>query len=199
VSRASVIVLEQSLLKSEAWLGLRGAAQGVYLIFRTKCVMQRYRGKPGKRGVHIANNGQITFTYKEAASRYKISRGRFSRALGELVGRGFIDVAAVGVGVHKVASCYAISERWRAYGTADFKRAERPLPSIANPGFKRGNLAWQRTTRKSQVLKTDTVKAFPVRVCAHGEILAMRTNAHGEKVVIVHKLRGDKWLSTQIA
>ncbi len=180
MAKGSVIVLEQSLVKSEAWLSLSGAATIVYLIFRTKCRIDKPPGKPGKRRRVILNNGEIVFTYIEAKSRYGISKSRFRRALKELVAKGFIDIADTGMGVHKVTTYYAISERWRDYGTPKFKEVKWPRPKIANPGFKRGNTLWKKAQKKKS---SDENSHGAVRAIEHGEVLAMFTNGHGEKVV----------------
>lgn len=194
--RGSVIVVEQHLVKSRAWLSLTGAAPHIYLLFRTKCRMARRQGKPGKRGPVIANNGEIEFTYIEADKRYAIKKDRFARALDQLIDRGFIEVATTGMGVCKVKTRYAISERWRDFGTTDFKAATRPTPSIANPGFKPDNTLWQRACRKNSSAEN---AHGAVRENAHGGILAMRTNAHGRKVAILYKFRNNRWLASEIA
>ena len=167
----SVIVLEQRLVKSGAWLSLSGTAKAVYLLFRTKLKVGRPPGKPGKRDWTILNNGELVFTYREAWSRYAITASRFRRALDELISKGFIDVEATGMGVQKVATFYAVSDRWRNYGTPAFRGAKRPEPSIANPGFKRGNKLWRMAPKKRASVEN-----------AHG---AMRENEHGE-VVTMH-------------
>ncbi len=192
----SVIVLDQYLVKSEAWFSLSGTAMKVFLIFRTKCQFAKRQGKPGKRGPVIINNGEIVFTYDEAEEDYGITRPRFSRALTQLITKGFIDITATGMGVHKVETHYAISERWRDFGTPDFKEVRRPKLSIANPGFKRGNKLWQKAREKES---TDENVHGAVYENVHGAILAMYTNVHGEKVTTLYKRSNDKWLACKIA
>ena len=196
MEKSKVIVLEQNLVKSDAWLSLSGTAIIVYLIFRTKCQIDKLQGKPGKGRRIILNNGEIVFTFTEAKKKYGISRTRFRRALRELVAKGFIDIAHTGMGVHKVATWYAISERWRDYGTPGFKEVKWPKPNIANPGFKRGNKLWQKARKKKS-----SAKNAHDAVCDsdHGELLAMRTNEHGQKITIKYKRRNNKWLACKIA
>lgn len=196
MAKGSVIVLEQSLVKSKAWLALSGAAPIVYLIFRTKCRIDKPPGKPGKRRRVILNNGELVFTYIEAKSRYGISPSRFRRAIDELIAKGFIDIADTGMGVHKVATCYAISERWRDYGTPGFKEVKRPKPKIANPGFKRGNTLWKKAQKKKS---SDENAHGTVYAVEHGELLAMHTGAHGQKIATRYKWRSGKWLAIKIA
>ena len=40
---------------------------------------------------------------------------------------GFIDVAETSAGLHPAPTLYAISERWRAYGTPEFVPRLRPV------------------------------------------------------------------------
>ncbi len=142
MSKQRVIVLDQQLVKSAAWLRLTGAATQVYLVFRCKCQIETIKGKPGKgRRVIIVNNGQIVFTYDEAEKQHGLTRPRFMRAIDELVEYGFIDIAATGAGHRKMTSLYSISERWRKYGTDDFVKAKRKR-SNANPGFQKGHKLW---------------------------------------------------------
>jgi len=196
MGKGSVIVLERFLVESEAWLSLSGAAMKVFLLFRTKCRMEKARGKPGKRGPVIINNGQIVFTYREARKKYGVSPSRFRRAIDELLAKGFIEIADTGMGVHKVATYYAISERWRDYGTSGFKEVKRPRPKIANPGFKPGNTKWKKAPKK----KSSVENAHgAVRTVEHGEVLAMHTDAHGQKIATRYKWRNGKWLASKIA
>ena len=192
----SVIVLEQSLVRSKAWLSLTGAATLVYLIFRTKCQFARRQSKPGKHGPLIINNGQIVFTYREAKSKYGITATRFRRAIDELLLRGFIDITATGMGVHKVETHYAMSERWRDYGTPNFREGHKPRPSIPNPGFRPGNKLWQKAQRKKS---SDENAHGAVYENAHGGVLVMHTNMHGQKITTLYKRSNDKWLASKIA
>lgn len=181
-----VIVLEQEMIKHPAWLSLSGTAIQVFLIFRTKCVFEKMRNcKPGKRDTEISNNGEIVFTYQEAKSKYGITSSRFTRAIDDLLNKGFIDISATGMGVHKVTTYYAIGNRWRNYGTPEFKEVIRPKPTLCNPGFK----------KKSS--NENACGATRKNVC--GEILTIRTNACGQKVEILYKFNKGKWLSSKIA
>ena len=184
------------MVKSEAWLSLSGAAIIVYLIFRTKCRIDKLQGKPGKRRRVILNNGEIVFTYSEAQKKYGISASRFRRAIDELLAKGFIDIAATGAGLYKVATWYAISDRWREYGTSEFKQATRTKRSIGYPGFKAGNTHWQKAGKKITTAKNAHGAVYTIE---HGELLAMRTNEHGRKITIQYKRSNNKWLSHQIA
>jgi len=125
-----VIFWERDLLESRAWLDLGGVAPQVYSLFRCRVQVVR-EGKPGRgqqrrSPYRIANNGRLVFSYQEALHKYGFTSPRFRRALEELVEKGFLDVAHAGGGTEGDATLYAISDRWRSYGTPDFKAATLP-------------------------------------------------------------------------
>jgi hypothetical protein len=196
VKQSTVIVLEIRLLKSAVWISLSGTAKAVYLLFRTKCRMGRPPGKPGKRSWTILNNGELVFTYREAARKYGITASRFRRALDELIEKGFIDVEATGMGVHRVTTQYAVSDHWRDYGTPAFCQASRPEPSIRNPGFKPGNMLWRIGAKKKSSVESEH---GAVRENEHGEAVTVCESAHGERDAVSRKCRNRKQLSCEIA
>jgi hypothetical protein len=144
----------------------------------------------------ILNNGEIEFTYAEAKRKYGITAGRFRRTIDELVEKGFLDISETGMGLYKMATHYAISDRWRWWGTESFKSAKRPEPNIRGCGFRKGNKLWQKARRK----KSTAIRAHgAMRKNAHGEVLAMRTDAHGQKVINRYIYCEDEGLCVQIA
>ncbi len=141
------IWVERRLIESEAFRALKTAtAHKVLATFWTKRQMAKI-GRAGKRQWDIANNGEITFTYKEAKENYCISSGAFRDAIDELREKGFIDIAATGMGVHKVTTLYSISDRWKLYGMPEYEPPKpRPKKPI-NRGFQKGN-QYGRNCRK---------------------------------------------------
>jgi len=146
-NRSKVVVLEQRLLKSKAYRSLRTpTAYFVLGIFMTKRQLVKV-GRRGKEQWDIANNGEIVFTYKEAKEKYCISSGAFRDAIDELRDKGFIDISATGMGVHKVTTFFSIIDRWKLYGTPEYEPAKpRPKKPI-NRGFQKGN-RYGRNCRK---------------------------------------------------
>ena len=138
--RYTGIFLERELLESEALRSLTTrTAYRILLIFYSK----RKMGKAGRKGYErwdVVNNGEIVFTYQEAKTKYGISYGAFRNAIDELMDRGFIDIAESGAGLHKSANLYSISNRWKSYGTPEYKEPKpRPQKPI-NKGFQKGNM-----------------------------------------------------------
>jgi DNA-binding PadR family transcriptional regulator len=112
----SGIYIERELIKSPAFHKLSGTAHCVLMHFLGK--RQIGRGSRGSRPV--LNNGRIVFSYAEAEEHYEISRSSFSKALDRLVEHGFIDITHTGGGRDGDCNLFAISDRWKKWGTEGF-------------------------------------------------------------------------------
>ena len=125
--RSGAVYIDRSLIQNEAFLALTGKAPQVLLIFFGKRRVEKL-SRASKRGARyrVANNGQIIFTYREAERDYGLKMGVFRRAIDQLIEVGFLDIAKPGNGLHRDATLYALSDRWRRYGQADFERRQRP-------------------------------------------------------------------------
>ena len=123
------IVIEREVYESAAFRRLTGTAIRIYLAFLGK--RQTKKRKHPKKGEYwvILNNGEIEFPYKEAEGRYGIKQAAFRENRDLLVEMGFIDIAESGAGLYKSKTLYAISERWRKYGTPEFKQVKREKDS----------------------------------------------------------------------
>jgi len=111
---------ERIMVKSPAFIDLTGKAPHVLMIFRTKFQMEQ-EGRSGRKEWVILNDGQLEFRYSEARE-LGMSNYQFSRAIAQLLDRGFIDVAQPG-GQHR-PTLYRTSEKWREWksGTHFFIR-----------------------------------------------------------------------------
>ena len=99
--------IEQKLVDSEGFKGLKAHTKWLYVEFRL-----RYRGK---------NSRDITITEKEAK---KIMDFRTFRAdYRKLIELGFIDLIKCG-GFYKEKHIFGLSNRWRKYGTKDFVKID---------------------------------------------------------------------------
>ena len=183
------------MIKSKVWLSLGRTAKDVYLLFRTKCQVATNRGKPGKERFAIINNGELVFTYAEAQEPYGITASRFTRAIDDLVKKGFIDIEQSGMGVNRATTLYRISERWRRYGCSNFVNKTRPRAHRFDFGFKQGNDLWKRKQENITVKNDHSA----MRINEHGGILAMRTNAHGQIIKTLYKFSNGQWLGFQSA
>ncbi len=113
-------MISWEVLESEAFQSLSATGIRVLLRFLQKrtWVKTRRTKKP------VYENSGLAFTYAEAET-LDISTSQFFTVIKKLVEVGFIEVEHQG-GIHKNDySRYALSERWRDYGTDDFKDVKK--------------------------------------------------------------------------
>ncbi len=135
------------MVQSKAFQSLTATAIKVLMIFLTKRQCERI-GRKSKGFWAIINNGEIVFTYEEAKRKYGISYSAFRNAIDELTSKGFIDIAASGQGTYKAANFYAISDRWRLYGTPEYQKPQQRHKKPINRGFQKGNTFGRNCNRK---------------------------------------------------
>jgi hypothetical protein len=136
-------MLEPDLIESDAVRNLSGkAAMHVLIRFHQKAHRKNpSRKKQGIQKMIITNNGEIVFTYAEARELGISSSRTFWKVCRELVEKGFIDLTEFPNWLEKEPAKWAISTRWKWYGTERFEPAtiERILP----PG-----VGFQKKTKK---------------------------------------------------
>ena len=133
-------MLEPSLIESQAFENLSGKAAMLVLIrFHQKAYKKRRDGKKrGLKNLIVTNQGEIIFTYAEAAELGIKSTQTFHRVLKELIeDKGFIDIAQRGNYYENEASKYSISGRWKRYGTPQYEKVKIPRILPKGIGFKK--------------------------------------------------------------
>ncbi|UCG80776.1 MAG: hypothetical protein JSV60_00395 [Desulfobacterales bacterium] len=129
----SFSMLEPDLIESEAIQGLSGKAMLVLIRFHQKAHRKKTK-RQGIRWTMITNNGQIQFPYAEARELGIKSDATFYKIIRQLVEeRGLVDITEPGNWYLKQPTKYAISERWKRYGTPDYKGVK--IPRILPPGL----------------------------------------------------------------
>ena len=116
------------MMESEVYRLLSSKAMWVLQRFHQKLTWSYVR--IGGRKERVYDNAGLSFTYSEA-NHFGISTAQFHRILKVLVEKGFIDVEHRGGGLGRDYSRYKLSERWRKWGTPEFKNKtlERVLQS----------------------------------------------------------------------
>lgn len=133
-SRAWSIRMGFDLLHSKAYKQLNyGPAIKVLNWFHEKIRLKVDKRKRGKNRYQMVQDGEISFTYDEAALRGLTSQ-KFSRALKELHRFGFIDVKKPGSGLKGDFTIFIMSQRWRSFGNNEFRPKEWPK-SVYNGDF----------------------------------------------------------------
>ena len=151
------VYLEAELLRSDAFRRLSRWSLQVYLLFLTKRVMVKHKGKQGRTEKHIVtNNGKITFSYSEAEKR-GIGRREFRNSIDELIDRGFLDIIHQGAGGRaNDFTLYYLADRWRKWGTPEFQPTLKPRVKDTREG--RGWAQVNSKSRKSSVTNMSLMK-----------------------------------------
>jgi hypothetical protein len=139
------------IILSSAFHKLNGRAMGVLFLFLYRRQFAKLSKFRRRDWVH-KNNGEIVFSYAEAIDedKFKFTRPKFRRALDNLIKFGFIDINHHGGGMAKDMTTYYISDRWRDYGTPDFKVKYRQK-DIRGLGFTPEN--WEERSKKKRRTK----------------------------------------------
>lgn len=132
------INIEKALINSPAYRTLSRIAQLVLMDFLGKRFMKKIK-RDGKKVWVIENNGKIIYTYEEAEEK-GISRHQFRDSIDELQLNGLIDITHQGKGGRKPAkgtgdvTTYWIDDRWKKYGTDDFRPPRNPRKKDTRKG-----------------------------------------------------------------
>jgi hypothetical protein len=136
----SFAMLEPDLIESEAIQGLSGKAMLVLIRFHQKAYRKGAKGRKGIKRMVITNNGEIVFSYSEAHELSIKSDATFYKIIRQLVEeRGLIDIAEPGNWYLKQPTKFAISERWKRFGTADFDEVQVARVLRPGVGLQRGH------------------------------------------------------------
>lgn len=129
------IWIDKDILRSKAFMSLKTATSiRLFFDFFQKRQMKQRKHSKRKSEWVITNNGKIEFTYSEAVKR-GYSRAAFARAIDDLIDRGLIDLVRQGGSYEGEKNLFAISERWRDFGTDNFKKKQRQKNTRNGQGF----------------------------------------------------------------
>lgn len=107
------------MMDSNAFKTLSATGIKILLRFLQKRTWAKAPAGRGKKKT-IFNNGGLSFTYTEA-NALGFSTSQFHAILKKLYEVGFIDIEHQGGAVARDYSRYAMSERWKDYGTDAYK------------------------------------------------------------------------------
>jgi hypothetical protein len=87
------------------------------------------RGKNGKQKKVCVNANSLSLTYIEAKEKYGITQPRLTRAIDELLAKGFLTCIRQGGAYQQDKSIYGLSDNWRLWrpGTVFETRGKEPV------------------------------------------------------------------------
>jgi len=145
-------MLESALIESEAVRDLSGKWALLCLVrFHQKAYRKKdKKNRKNFNRMKITNNGEIIFTYAEAQELGMKSSSTFNNVLRELVeDKGFIDIAEKGDWYRREPTKYAISHRWKRYGTTMYERVVMPKSPPKGIPFKKKDASVERSQQTS--------------------------------------------------
>jgi hypothetical protein len=102
--------IHREVYESKAFLALGGAAPQVLILIFGKRIFQSVDGKKT-----CTNCDNLSFTYIEAKKKYGITQPRLTRAIDELLAKGFITVKHPGGAYQQDKTIYALSDQWKIW------------------------------------------------------------------------------------
>ena len=105
---------ESEMIENKAYLALKGFAPQLLSLFLLKRRFDSIKRK-GKTKRVCLNRDSISFTYIEAKEKYGITKSRFSRAIDDLLAKGFITIIHHGGSCQQDKTIYGLSENWHIW------------------------------------------------------------------------------------
>ncbi len=148
----------REMIQSKAFLALKGFAPQLLLLFLLKRQRKMIKDKKGSKFQQWIDDN-LTMTYVELQKKYKITKPKTTRAIDDLLAKGFLKIRHAGGAYKKDKTIYALSEEyllWRP-GVVFNKR---------NFDVKRGYQANKKEKIKLKLRKNSTHVSVPI----HGHV-----------------------------
>ena len=103
---------ERDMFESKAFLSLRGFAPQLLVLVLAKRQFASYGKKIGKKKLVCTNCDSINITYTEFENQYGITQPRMTRAIDQLLEKGFISRVYSGGTYRQDKAIFSLSEKW---------------------------------------------------------------------------------------
>ena len=124
--KAGGTFIKREMYQSKAFLALGCRGNGVYsslspqllILFLDKRQFVKPKGKKGRNGKRVCVNADnLSMTYGEVEKKYGVTKPRFTRAIDELLAKGFIEVKHHGGAYKRDKTIYSLSDEWMLWRT----------------------------------------------------------------------------------
>lgn len=122
--------IHRDLFQSKAFIALKGVAPQLLVLILGK---RDFKGIDGKKT--CMNADKLPFTYIEAKEKFGITQPRFTRAIDDLLAKGFITVKHQGGAYQQDKTIYGLSENWRLWHPEVV--FEKRVKDICQRGFRK--------------------------------------------------------------
>ena len=103
--------VERDLFESKAFLSLRGFAPQLLILLLGKRQFKMV-GNKGKKRWCCTNCQSLTITYIELRKQYGITVPRVTRAIDDLLAKGFVEIYHQGGRIRQDRNIYSLSDKW---------------------------------------------------------------------------------------
>jgi hypothetical protein len=107
--------VERDMYESKAFLSLRGFAPQLLVLVLAKRQFVTYERKVGKQKKVCTNCDKLNITYTEFDNKYGITQPRMTRAIGQLLEKGFLSRVYSGGTYRQDKAIFSLSEKWRLW------------------------------------------------------------------------------------
>jgi hypothetical protein len=131
--------IEREMYLSKAFWSLTGAASQLLILFLGKRKRDHIKDHKGNKSYNWINLNNITMTYKELENLWYhplktylpgeakgITQPRITRAIDELLAKGFIEIVKPGGAYKQDKAVYGLIDKWKTWKKGDVY-SKRPL------------------------------------------------------------------------
>lgn len=106
--------IHKEILESKAYLALKGIAPQVFVLFMLKRQFEPIPGtkRGSKKNKQCVNSQSLSLTYIEAKKKYGITQPRLTRAIDELLAKGFLTCTYQGGNQKQDKSTYGLIDKY---------------------------------------------------------------------------------------
>jgi hypothetical protein len=105
------IWIDRGMIESKAYLSLTGFASQLLIMVLGKRRFEK-QGRKGKEKWVLVNGDQINITYTEFQREYGITQPKLTRAIDQLLAKGFLSIIHPGGTYRHDKAVYALSDNW---------------------------------------------------------------------------------------
>ena len=103
--------IEREMFESQAFLSLKGFAPQFLILILAKRQFENH-GRKGRQKRICINCDKLNITYTEFKNKYGITQPRMTRAINQLLAKGFLSIIYPGGTYRQDKAIYALSTNW---------------------------------------------------------------------------------------
>ena len=126
---------EREMFESRAYISLKGFAPQLLVLILGKRQFIKH-GKKGREKRICTNCDRINITYAEFSNKYGITQPRLTRAIDQLLEKGFLSIVNAGGTYRQDKAVYSLSDNWQIWQSGmvfEFRKKETVVRGFCRP------------------------------------------------------------------